>query len=491
MKIYFMGICGTAMGNAALLARAAGHEVLGADTGVYPPMSTVLAQAGITLHEGYAAARLEQLAPDLVVIGNAMSRGNVEVEWLLDTRALTFTSLPALLADFVLKGRKNIVIAGTHGKTTTTALTAFLLCENGCDPGFLIGGVPQDPPVGSHLGAAAEPFVIEGDEYDSAFFDKRSKFIHYAPHIAVLNNLEFDHADIFRDLADVQRTFLHLARIVPRNGWIVLNGDDDNLRALGQFTWTRTVKVGTGPNNELRITDFAESPAGVSFKLLWQGKVWGEVKWSQPGLFNARNAAMAAVAAALALYGDKVEPGLRTGSERVGDAALHLLKLDALARFRGVKRRQELLVDTPPLKVIEDFGHHPTALAETIQSLRNRHPGTVLSAVFEPRSNTARTKVLQAGFTRALGLADEVYIGAVSRAEKLKETDRFDVEAVLQHLELQGVHAYTAETNTALLEKLVANTMAVEKPQLVIFFTNGSFDGIIGKFVAENLKLET
>ncbi|MEJ1973896.1 MAG: Mur ligase domain-containing protein [Lacunisphaera sp.] len=239
MKIYFMGICGTAMGNAALLARAAGHEVLGADAGVYPPMSTVLASAGIALHEGYDPARLEKLQPDLVVIGNAMSRGNPEVEWLLDTRALAFTSLPALLADFVLKGRRNIVVAGTHGKTTTTALTAFLLRENGRDPGFLIGGVPQDPPAGSHLGAAADPFVIEGDEYDSAFFDKRSKFIHYAPRIAVLNNLEFDHADIFRDLADVQRTFLHLARIVPRNGWIVLNGDDDNLRALGAFPWTR------------------------------------------------------------------------------------------------------------------------------------------------------------------------------------------------------------------------------------------------------------
>ncbi len=468
MKIYFMGICGTAMGNAALLARAAGHEVLGADAGVYPPMSIVLAEAGITLHEGYDPARLAKLTPDLVVIGNAMSRGNPEVEWLLDTRAIAFTSLPALLSDFVLKGRKNIVIAGTHGKTTTTAITAFLLRENSRDSGYLIGGVPQDPPTGNHLGKVADPFVIEGDEYDSAFFDKRSKFIHYAPHIAVLNNLEFDHADIFRDLADVQRTFLHLARIVPRNGWIVLNGDDDNLRQLGAFPWTRVVKVGTGPGNDLRITDFAESPRGASFKLLWQGKLRADVKWTQPGLFNARNAAIAALAAGLALYPDDPTK----------------LKLDALARFRGVKRRQELLVDTLRLKVIEDFGHHPTALAETIQSLRSRHPGTVLSAVFEPRSNTARTKVLQAGFTRALGLADEVYIGAVSRAEKLKDTERFDVEAVLQHLDLQGVHAYTAETNAALLEKLVANTKAAEKPQLVVFFTNGSFDGIIGKFVA-------
>ncbi|MBP9901120.1 MAG: Mur ligase, partial [Verrucomicrobia bacterium] len=200
MKIYFMGLCGTAMGNAALLARAAGHDVLGADTGVYPPMSTVLAEAGIALHEGYDPQRLAGLAPDLVVIGNAMSRGNPEVEWLLEQRTIRFTSLPALLHDQVLSGRQNLVICGTHGKTTTTSLAAYLLRENGRDPGFLIGGVPVDPPVGNHLGAAADPFVIEGDEYDSAFFDKRSKFIHYAPHIAVLNNLEFDHADIFRDL---------------------------------------------------------------------------------------------------------------------------------------------------------------------------------------------------------------------------------------------------------------------------------------------------
>jgi len=469
MKIYFMGICGTAMGNAALLARAAGHEVLGADTGVYPPMSTVLADAGITLHEGYDPVRLRDLKPDLVVIGNAMSRGNLEVEWLLDTRAIVFTSLPALLADFVLKGRENIVIAGTHGKTTTTALTAFLLRENGRDPGFLVGGVPNDPPKGNHLGSRVDPFVIEGDEYDSAFFDKRSKFIHYAPHIAVLNNLEFDHADIFRDLADVQRTFLHLTRIVPRNGWIVLNGDDENLRALGPLGWTRVVRVGTQEKNDLRIIDFNETSSGVSFKLFWKGALWTEVKWAQAALFNARNAAMAALAAGLALYPE--EPTR--------------LKLDALARFRGVKRRQELLVDTPRLKVIEDFGHHPTALAETLHSLRNRYPGVHLTAVFEPRSNTARTKVMQAGFTRALAYADEVFIGAVSRADKLKAEDRFDVEAVLEHLELQGIHAHTAPTNIELLALLVANTQPVNpQPQVVVFFTNGSFDGIIQKFVA-------
>jgi UDP-N-acetylmuramate: L-alanyl-gamma-D-glutamyl-meso-diaminopimelate ligase len=472
MRIYFMGICGTAMGNAALLARAAGHAVLGADLGVYPPMSTVLAQAGIELHEGYDPERLARLAPDLVVIGNAMSRGNPEVEWLLDTRALAFTSLPALLHDAVLRHRRNLVVCGTHGKTTTTSLTAYLLRAAGRDPGFLIGGVPQDPPTGSHLGAAADPFVIEGDEYDSAFFDKRSKFIHYAPHIAVLNNLEFDHADIFRDLQDVQRTFTHLARIVPRNGLIVLNGDDDNLRALGPMPWTRLVRVGLGEGNDVRILDFAEGAAGAKFRLEWRGRPWGEVAWALPGIFNARNAAMAATAAGLAL--DPSDPSR--------------LALGALADFRGVKRRQEILWRDARVTVIEDFGHHPTALAETLQSFRARFAGAILTVVFEARSNTARQKSMQAGFTRALGLADEVYLGVVSRADKIPAAERFDPEAVAQNLEAQGVEAHFAPTNAALLEKLIARTApagpAAARPRVVAFFTNGSFDGIIGGYVA-------
>lgn len=473
MRIYFMGICGTAMGNAALLARAAGHTVLGADSGVYPPMSTVLAAAGIELHEGYDPERLARLAPDLVVIGNAMSRGNPEIEWLLDKRALACTSLPAMLHDYVLARRENIVVCGTHGKTTTTALTAFLLRENGCDPGFLIGGVPQDPPTGNHLGAADAPFVIEGDEYDSAFFDKRSKFIHYAPRIAVFNNLEFDHADIFRDLADVQRTFSHLARIVPRNGAIIANGDDPNLaHVLKPVNWCKVISVGTGEHNFVRIVDFVENADGVSFALLWGGAEWAKIRMAIPGLYNARNAAMAAVAAAFSL-------GARV--ENVPSA--ELLRLDALAHFRGVKRRQETLVATAALTVIEDFGHHPTALAETLKSFRNRFPGALLTAVFEPRSNTARTRALQDDFAHALAYADEVYIGAVSRAEKLDDAERFDAAAVAKFLASKNVRAEAFATNAELLEAL-GKTLGVPavRARVVIFFSNGSFDGIIAKY---------
>jgi len=457
------------MGQAALLAREAGHEVLGSDRGVYPPMSTVLAAAGITVFEGYDPVRLEKLAPDLVVIGNAMSRGHPEIEWLLDTRALPYASLPGFLHQSVLRHRRNIVVAGTHGKTTTTALAAFLLRANGRDPGFLIGGVPQDPPMGSHLGAAGDPFVIEGDEYDSAFFDKRSKFIHYAPHIAVLNNLEFDHADIFRDLIDVQRTFGHLTRIVPRNGFVVMNGDDNNLRALGPLPWTRVVRVGTGSDNDLQIQGFSEDASGAAFSLKWRGIEWTQVHWSLPGIYNARNAAMAACSAGLAL-----DSGSPTG-----------LNLEALAKFRSVRRRQEVRAQISTLTVVEDFGHHPTALAETLGSLRARYPGTRLAAVFEPRSNTARTKVLQAGFARALAQADEVFLGAVNRAEKLGDDERFDAEAVAQHLESQGVHAQWFTGNEALLGRLTAETLPPQgAPRVVVFFSNGSFDGIIDRYVA-------
>jgi UDP-N-acetylmuramate: L-alanyl-gamma-D-glutamyl-meso-diaminopimelate ligase len=467
--IYFMGVCGTAMGNAALLARAAGNEVSGADTNVYPPMSTVLADAGITVHEGYDPARLQALKPDIVVIGNAMSRGNPEVEWLLDTKAIPFTSLPAMLHEQVLAKRRNIVISGTHGKTTTTAMAAYLLRESGREPGFLIGGVPLDPPTGNHLGNPSDPFVIEGDEYDSAFFDKRSKFIHYAPHVGVFNNLEFDHADIFRDLADVQRTFSHFSRIIPRNGYAVLNGDDSNLRALGTMPWTRVVRVGLDEGNDTRITDFKDTPSGSSFTLSWRGSAWGKVTWSLSGLYNARNAAMAATAAGLC----------------VAEENPTALPLGPLERFRGVKRRQEVLVAGAKLTVIEDFGHHPTAILETIRSFKSRFPGAIVTAVFEPRSNTARIRTLQAGFERALSHADEVYLGPVSRSTSLRDEERFDAEAVAENLEAQGISARQFASNADLHKALEGDTLpAGEKARVVIFFTNGSFDGIIGKYAA-------
>ncbi|MEC8330232.1 MAG: Mur ligase family protein, partial [Verrucomicrobiota bacterium] len=250
MRFYFMGICGTAMGNAACLLKTQGHVVFGSDTGIYPPMSEVLAQAEIEVFEGFSAERLSNLEIDHVVVGNAISRGNEEVEWLLNQSKLDYGSLPQLFCDNLLKNRQSIVVTGTHGKTTTATLAAFLLERSGADPGWLIGGVPNDLHSGAKLGEGST-FVIEGDEYDSAFFDKRSKFIHYRPQIAILGNLEFDHADIFRDLEDLQRSFQHLLRIIPSHGYALINGDDENVTALLPAPWTQVIRVGEGPDNDL------------------------------------------------------------------------------------------------------------------------------------------------------------------------------------------------------------------------------------------------
>lgn len=467
-----MGICGTAMGHVALLARELGHEVSGADTGIYPPMSDVLRTAGVAMHEGYDPARLEKLKPDLVVVGNVTTRGNPEMEWLLDTRAVPFVSMPALLGELVLRGRKNVVVTGTHGKTTTTMLAAYLLRAAGADPGWLAGGVPRDLPSGAAVGRATggAPFVIEGDEYDSAFFDKRSKFIHYQPWLVTINNIEFDHADIFRDLADVQRTFEHLRKIVPKSGFILENGDDANIAALPPAGWTTTLRVGTGTGNDLRLAEFAEDAEGARFDLVWKGKKWETVQWGVPGLFNARNAAMAALAAGLAL--DAREPTK--------------LALAALKDFQGARRRQEELRRDARVVVIEDFGHHPTAVRETLAALRRRHPGRKLLACLEPRSNTARTRAWQGELPGALAEADGIFIGPIHRAEKTAAAERLDLGAVCTEVNTVAKaqkarhYATNAEVLAAALE---ASKALGAMPHAVVFFTNGSFDGIIGEFV--------
>jgi UDP-N-acetylmuramate: L-alanyl-gamma-D-glutamyl-meso-diaminopimelate ligase len=477
MRLYFMGICGTAMGHAALLARELGHDVCGADTGVYPPMSTVLRDAGIKIFEGYDHGRLGSLRPDLVIVGNVTTRGHDEMEWLLDTRALPYVSLPAFLGEIILRWRRNLVITGTHGKTTTATLAAFLLRSIDVQAGWLIGGVPRDLPGGALAGRPETPFVIEGDEYDSAFFDKRSKFIHYCPWLVTINNLEFDHADIFRDLADVQRSFAHLLKIVPRNGFALLNGDDPNVAALPPAPWTNLVRVGVEASCDLRIVDFSEDERGARFDLVWRGQHWHTVKWGLTGLFNARNAAMAALAAGLAL--DPHHP-VR-------------LPLAALESFQGVRRRQEVLRQDEKIMVVEDFGHHPTAIRETLVALRQRHPDRRLLACFEPRSNTARTRVFQAELPAALAPADHILIGPIHRGEKTPAAERLDLDAAcsainseVAHLPRVMVKARHFDSNPELLAAALEIAREPEnQPCLVVFFTNGSFDGIIAEFVAQ------
>jgi len=400
------------------------------------------------------------------VIGNAMSRGNPEVEWLLDSGEIPFVSLPQIYHETILPGRIPVVITGTHGKTTTSTLTAFLLDQAGAQPGWMIGGMPLDLPSGSRLGAGA-PFVIEGDEYDSAFFDKRSKFIHYRPRIAVLNNLEFDHADIFRDLPDIQRSFRHFLRLLPSGGKALVNGDDPNLAELLPVPWTQVVRVGTGPENDLVIRDFADGPEGARFDLVWQGKVWAGVNLKLHGLFNARNAAMAALAAAFA-----------TGLE---DPTA--FDLNALAAFRGVRRRQDLLHEDSRWTLLEDFAHHPTAVAGTLEALRAAHAGRRLFACFEPRSNTASTCRFQKEFTAAFRLADVAYLGAVHRAEKMAPEERLDTQRMAAELGAGGVEARAFADNADLAEALEAQFSRGEGG-VIVLFSNGSFDGLPRRLVA-------
>lgn len=467
MRIYFLGIAGTAMGNAALLLRSMGHEVLGCDQAIYPPMSTLLEEADIEIMQGYSVERLQKLAPDLVVVGNAYSRGNVEVEFLIESRSIEYTSLPDALRRFVLRERNNIVVTGTHGKTTTTSITAYLLEQWSEDPGYMIGGAPIDPAKGWRVGYRGGPFVIEGDEYDSAFFDKRSKFIHYQPQVVILNNLEFDHADIFRDLQDVKRTFSHLLRLVPKSGYVLVNADDENALSLTDLDWTTVYRVGTAHDADLRIENYETTANGSRFDLIWQGRVWASVEWGMTGLFNARNAAMASLAAALS-----------------SDESLVNLDPSCLSRFRGVKRRQQIRVEREGLTVIEDFGHHATAVRDTLSALRSRFKDTRIVACFEPRSNTSRLEMMRAPTVAALRLADVAYIGAV-KSRNSDGVELMDTHSLAASLKNVGTEAQAFDSNEALFARLEPLARSLDKKTLVIFFTNGSFGGVIDRFVAE------
>ena len=469
MRIYFLGIAGTAMGNTALLLRDSGNEVYGSDKAVYPPMSDKLAEAGVEVLEGYDASRLRALNPDLVIVGNAYSRGNEEIEFLLDSREIPFASLPEAMNRFVLSKRRNLVITGTHGKTTTTALAAYLLEKSGARPGYLIGGAPIDPESGWNAGSSDGPFVIEGDEYDSAFFDKRSKFIHYSPRVAVVNNLEFDHADIFRDLEDVKRSFRHFCRIVPKNGYLLINGDDENAMSLLPAPWTHVLKVGEGKHCDLRIEHYKTTLTGSRFDLSWKGKPWRTVDWMMAGKFNARNAAAACLGAALI-------------ADPEGDPIS--FKAEGIKSFRGVLRRQQLRLESEQLVVIEDFAHHPTAIGEILESIRARFPGRKLIAAFEPRSNTSRLESMRGRLGEALSVADDVLIGAAKQANS-EGVALLDTEDLASDMLSRGVEAHAAQSNEDALQVLRERCQSHSGEQLVIFLTNGSFGGIIDRFVDE------
>lgn len=462
MKIYFMGICGTAMGNIAVMLKSCGHEICGADTGVYEPMKSVLENAGIEICEGWDVERLKKIAPDLVVVGNVISRMNPEIEWLMQTRAFEFTSLAELIGSKIIASRPALVVSGTHGKTTTTTLCSYLLSQIDSGTGWMIGGVPKDLQGGSNYGSSNSPFVIEGDEYDTAFFDKRSKFIHYRPRVLLINNIEFDHADIFRDLVDVKRSFTHVRRVVAGNGLIVENGDDANIASLENTPWAKRIKVGLGENCDLRICNFCEGEFDSSLELVSGGKSV-KITWSMQGIFNARNAAMAVAGVASIL-----------GYEN----PLDLPNIASLENFGGVKRRQELILKGEKVCAVEDFGHHPTAILETLNSLRARFKNRKIYACFEPRSNTAKTNVFENEFARSLKLADKVYIGFCN-SQKVAQEKRMDTFRLAK---LGGENFSAFNSNNELLETLVSDVKADSQKIVCVFFSNGSFDSIHKKF---------
>ena len=386
MHIHILGICGTFMGGLALLARELGYTVSGSDANVYPPMSTQLQAAGICLMEGYEPAHL-QPAPDLVVIGNALSRGNTAVEYVLD-QGLPYTSGPQWLAENVLQSRWVLAVAGTHGKTTTASMLAWLLEANDLKPGFLIGGVPDNFGVSARLGETPF-FVVEADEYDTAFFDKRSKFVHYRPRTLVLNNLEFDHADIFPDLEAIRIQFHHLLRTVPGNGLVVCNSGDPELEnVLQRGCWTPVEWFGTDPDRDWSARPGRED---TEFEVNFQRTPQGTVHWTLMGEHNRANA-LAAIAAA----------------RHAGVPAA--LSCAALANFTGIKRRMEVRGEVDGVTVYDDFAHHPTAIATTLQGLRQRVGNAPIMAVLEPRSNTMRMGVHQNQLAAALQAADRVLL---------------------------------------------------------------------------------
>jgi UDP-N-acetylmuramate: L-alanyl-gamma-D-glutamyl-meso-diaminopimelate ligase len=444
MHIHILGICGTFMGGIAAIAKAMGHKVTGADANVYPPMSTQLEQLGIELTQGWDPAQLEP-APDMVIIGNALSRGNPAVEYVLNTN-LRYTSGPQWLAEQVLFDRWVLAVSGTHGKTTTSTMLAWILECAGLKPGFLIGGIPQNFDCSARLGESPF-FVIEADEYDTAFFDKRSKFVHYRPRTVVINNLEYDHADIFPDLAAIQRQFHHLLRMVPANGLVLSPEDTPAVKQmLDMGCWSERQSYGTDWRAELISND------GSHFALYYQDKQLGELNWQLSGQHNVDNAVMAIAAARHA--GVPVD-----------------VALEALTRFIAPKRRMELKADVAGIKVYDDFAHHPTAISTTLQGIRNKVGQNRVLAVLEPRSNTMRMGVHQAALPLSLALADLVFLfepananwslDTLTRALTPKATLTQDIDALVSLLCEQS-----------------------EQGDSIVIMSNGGFGGIHDKLIS-------
>ena len=460
--IHLIAICGTAMGSLAGMLRERGFRVTGSDTHVYPPMSTFLAELGIEVQAGFDAARLEP-APDLVVVGNAVSRGNPEVEAVLD-RQLTYASLPEVLRDCFLRGKRPVVITGTHGKTTTTAMVAHLLSQGGLDPSFLIAGLPRNFPRSFGLGKG-EYFAVEGDEYDSAFFAKWAKFFYYLPEILIVNNIEFDHADIYENLGAIEKAFRQVINLVPGQGLVLAGSGDLVLARLLPQSRAPVQTFGLEAEAHWQATQVETSSQGEHFTLCRQGEELGRFFLALSGAYNIRNA--------LAALGVGLSAGLSVEQLQEG-----------LRSFKGVRRRQELLGVVGGITLIDDFAHHPTAVAQTLLGLRQAHRSGTLWAIFEPASASNARAVFEAQYLEAFAPADQVIIGKVPRPERARSDEPFSGERLIEALRARGKGAWHLPEVEQILARLEAE---VAPGDVVVFMSNGGFGGVQTRFL-ETLK---
>jgi len=464
-KLHLIGIGGTAMVAGARLALEAGCEVRGSDVPLYPPTSEMVAALGVPVASGFDAANLDW-APDLVLVGNALSRGNPEVEATLERR-LRYASLPEWLKENVLRQRRSIAVCGTHGKTTTTALTAHVLHGCGMDPGYLIGGQPLGFPHSARLGPEGAPFVIEGDEYDTAFFDKRAKFFHYLPEMAVVTSIEFDHGDIYANLGEIELAFQRMLRQIPKDGCLIACADN-HAAHLKEHAFSQVATYGFSADADWRgeIQD-----AKDGFQRLWvfhRGEEWGLLDVPLAGKHNLQNTlAAVAVAATLGASPERIAEAVRT--------------------FPGVRRRMEVFFETNGAIFVDDFAHHPTAIRETIAAARMRWPGQRIRVLFEPRSNTTVTNRFFDDLAEAFSGADEVWLGPIFRAERIPDAERLDRAALVRHLQHLGITAYVEDDVQRIVEE-VGHTLA--PGDVILILSNGAFGGIHRRFV-ERLRPET
>jgi UDP-N-acetylmuramate: L-alanyl-gamma-D-glutamyl-meso-diaminopimelate ligase len=464
--IHLIGICGTAMASLAGMLKERGFRVTGSDAAAYPPMSDFLDRLGIPVAQPFGAKNLDPTL-DLVVIGNAISRGNPELEDVLDRR-IPFCSLPQLLHEEFLRGKEVLVVAGTHGKTTTTSMLSWIFHSAGMQPSFLIGGIAENFGSSFHLGEGKH-FIIEGDEYDTAFFDKGPKFLHYFPDAVILTSVEFDHADIYKDLDAVETAFKRLVNLVPRRGRILafdgVMGDaakSDSLERCLQRAFCTVERYGSGPRSQWRIANLKFDADRTTWSVFYQDKPWADFHFSLAGEYNVWNATAAAALASA--YG--------ISKEQIAEA---------LSTFQSVKRRLEVKAQVNGITIIDDFAHHPTAIAGTLKALRQRFTAARLWAILEPRSNTLRRRILQSDLARSLALADEIVVAGVFRSEAVPEKERLELPELAAEIQKHGRHARLAKDADAIIEMISPELRAGD---VVAILSNGGFGGIYEKLPA-------